>query len=634
MYPIIIFFNRKWKIFSTYNLIILDILRAVAEWAVHNSSTLPTKDEIFSYVESSKAPDATELFSSSERLFPRRNHSKIRKVSKESSASLTTVGTKSSRSKNHIEYSQSHGSMPPNSFNDHELAIRRVTFDNSIKSDEAGSDISSLPEEYGTPDPSMEIPSTPKAQQSKSIASQSWELVTSFKNLVSTPFKVLGFGLGSNSQEAVKSVTKDINFEYKAPTTPTTSNRSTKSDRKVIKNRNVYRTPIRSTGKQTGGNSNRIRSSKVITRGTVTENRMTDLQRELDFKKSQGRERETRDDTNLRRKKPNRNLEDSLNHKTEGTPLIRLNHHASRDEAIFEEWPPNLDPNRPVVELTQASQTLPRGPNGEDVAAMLCSGWLISKHRDSFIRENGRRKLTPAPIRRSLFGPSGASFSTQNQEPNTFNVIKATESTVRDMDDSQKPNNYNQPGRSYGFKYDDDSSSDDEAMVDEKISSQSDSNNSSFYKTNVTPHFSFISGTSNSFSENSNQFKPTHISDTTVRRLPPTPSTPYTPRMPSTLRNVEALSPYSSKLTTPRSEQNNIVSPSHTSGDTSLVLYNHNNELTEFSGNHEDWSYVFDLDPQMMDLDPKVIDAVETLSKNSLPCVELPALVEEFSTST
>ncbi|RKF62234.1 putative gpi-anchored cell surface glycoprotein [Erysiphe neolycopersici] len=611
-----------------------NILRAVAEWAVHNSSTLPTKDEIFTYVESSKAPDATELFSSSDRLFPRRNHSKIRKVSKESSASLTTPRTKSTRSRNDVEHSQNHGSMLPNSYSDHGFSTRRVTFDKSTKTHQAESDSSSFPEEYGNSSPSMETPSTSKAQQPKSIASQSWGLVTSFKNLVSTPFKVLGFGLGSNTQEAVKSVTKDIDFEYKAPTTPITSGRSAKGDRKVINNRNVYRTPIRSTGKHTGRSINRTSNDKLVSRGAVTEKRMADLQRELDFKKSQGRERESRDDTNLRRKKPNRPLEDTTENKFESTPTRQSNHLTSRAEGIFEEWPPNLDSNRPVVELTQAAQILPRGPNGEDVAAMLCSGWLISKHRDSFIRESGRRKLIPAPIKRSIFGSSNVAFSTQNQEPNTYDVIKLTENMVRDTEDSTKPNDSNQPGRSYGFKYDDDSSSDDEAKIDENIPSQSDSKNSNFNKTNVTPQISFSSGTSNSFNDSRNQSKPIQVSDTTVRRLPPTPSTPYTPRLPSTLRNVEALSPYSSKLTTPMSEQNHIASPSRTSGDMSLVLYDHDNTLTESSDNHEDWSYVFDLDPQMMDLDPKVIDAVETLSKNSLPCVELPAVVEELSTST
>ncbi|POS84770.1 hypothetical protein EPUL_003847, partial [Erysiphe pulchra] len=595
-----------------------NILRAVAEWAVHNSSTLPTKDEIFTYVESSKAPDATELFSSSDRLFPRRNHSKIRKVSKESSASLTTARTKYTRSKNEIKHSQNDGPVLPNSYSDHDLATRRVTFDKSIKSNQFGSDISSFPEEYGNPD-LMRTPSTSKAQQPKSIASQSWGLVTSFKNLVSTPFKVLGFGLGSNNQEVIKSVTKDINFEYKASDTPKTSSRSAKSDRKVIKNRNVYRTPIRSTGKQIGRSINRTPNDEAMTRGAVTENRMGDLQRELDFKKSQGRERESRDGTNLRHKKPIRHSGDTAEYKSKGT-LRQSNHLTSRDEGIFEEWPPNLDPNRPVVELTQASQILPRGPNGEDVAAMLCSGWLISKHRDSFIRESGCRKLSPAPLRRTIFESSGELFSTRNQEPITLKRIKTTESTVRDTEDSQKSNNNNQSGRSYGFQYDDDSSSDDETTVDENVSSQLDSKTSNFYKTNVTPHISFSSGTNNSSNDSSIQLKPSEVSDTTVRRLPQTPNTPYTPRMPSTLRNVEALSPYSSKLTTPTSEQNKVVSPSHTFGDMSVVLYDHNNALTENSGNHEDWSYVIDLDPQMMDLDPKVIDAVETLSKNSLPC--------------
>ncbi|KHJ32253.1 putative gpi-anchored cell surface glycoprotein [Erysiphe necator] len=612
-----------------------NILRAVAEWAVHNSSTLPTEDEIFTYVESSKAPDATELFSSSDRLFPRRNHSKIRRVSRERSASLSTVRTKIPKNKNSTQNSQRYGSIPKNSCNDDGTATRRVTFKKSIENHLVESDSSKTPNEHSKPSLNIETPSTTNAQQTKSIASQSWGLVNSFKNLVSTPFKALGFGLGSNTQESLKNVTKDINFEYKPPATPVSSSRSVNSERRATKNRNSYRTPvrtpIRTTGKQSSQGINQAPTDKISSRDVVTEKRMAELQRELDLKKSERRERDSRNDTNRRRKKPTKHFEVTADYKSEvsnGAKLRQLNDQTTKTEDLFEEWPPNLDPNRQAVELAQASQFLPRGPNGEDVTTMLCSGWLISKYRDSFIREVGRRKFTPAPMRKTIFGTSAVSISTRTQNLDNCDLSNTTESKVGD---TKIPNNHNQPGRSYGFQYDDDSSSDEDTTVDKHELSQSDSKGSNVEISNVTPRISMGFEKTNSLNESSNQSKSAQAADTTVRRLPTTPSTPYTPRMPSTLRNVEALSPYSSKLSTPSSEQNNTVSPSHNSEDMSLVLYEHNNNLTEYSDSCEDWSYIFDLDPQMMALDQKIIDAVEILPNDSLPCVELPAVIEELS---
>ncbi|TQS38369.1 hypothetical protein Golomagni_01123 [Golovinomyces magnicellulatus] len=623
----------------------LDILRAVAEWAVHNSSKLPTKDEIFTYIESSKAPDATELFSTTDEIFLRSSPSKMRKVSetnnKLSRSTKSKIAKNNSSLNSRIRDSKSCHSTDKNS------TFSRPTASDSTEAQRVSFISPHNQKEHYEKLSSPETPSNPKTQPAKSIASQSWGLVNTFKNIVTTPFKVLSFGFGFNeNKEAIQDVTRDIDFTFKPSVTQSPNIKTFKKNRPASQKRIKPQTPGRAAEKNKpfslSPDSSIHQDSTYNTTPlwrTVTKKRKYELQHELELKKSKIRERNLIDDTDHRHKRPVVKSKQSQSH------LYQDSHaHTSQSnqktipvENSVEEWPPNLDPNRKVLDLAMASQNLPRGPNGEDVATMLCKGWLISKHRDSFIRETrdfhdislfARKSLllppstTPTQADQSRICDASIGADAKIAEDNLENEIIPHEETTK----------ITQPGRSYGFDYDDDSSSsDDEENSEEKEPSDLDIENSLAKKNNAASSQVKLSNEPYSSPiKNSNNTSSTQLSEKTDNRSSPPLCIPFTPRTSSSLRQSGDLSPHSANSMTSSNQSNHSASPTPVEESQSLTVVTDHDVVYQYADGTSDWSYMCDVDPRMAHFNPGIIDAVESLPKDSFPGVQLPPLIKEL----
>lgn len=613
-----------------------------------NPTVLPTREEALTYVELSKAPDPTELFTVADRPLLRNSSSRIRKESALSNRSNNLVRENFSRNKKGVEGTQNLNSIEEISYPEKDFDARHIVFSNPIKGQQV---------DHGTADniensiPSSTVNSSIQTTQSeKSPPNHGWGLLNAFKSLVSTPFKALGLGFKDND-EAVKEVTKDINFVFKPSATPKPSGRLAIADRVASKYGNIPQTPTRLT---TSSRPNRLQSDHSYryrtpnnqhkARRTVTEKQRSDLRREQDSKKLYEREKESYDDTNRRRKIPLKHVDE--------TPKINFNDITSRPsqtspqrtlpENFVEEWPPNLDPYRSVVGLQQASHELPRGPNGEDVATMLCKGWLISKHRDSFIREIRVPTTTTSNNRRNELestGPQHASIS-RNTDVKMCDMLDNAEiSTKINSKSNYGSSGDSLPGRSYGFQYDDDSSSDEEENDGEEgpdlprnsvsglkntdpFSSGKDRSISTLFK----PKFEINRTTA----EGPNLGEISKLGKTNVKSLSQSIDSPYSPRMPSSLRNVAASSPHTSDKITNLNKPfaNEDLISQKPAQNNSLTLFYGNDSLSQPTETGRDWSFTFRVDPKMAQFNPTIIAAVEALPQDSIASVQLPSFVE------
>ncbi|RKF73799.1 putative gpi-anchored cell surface glycoprotein [Golovinomyces cichoracearum] len=621
-----------------------NILRAVAEWAVHNSSKIPTKDEIFTYVESSKAPDATELFSTTDGMFLRGSPSKMRKVSETSN--ILSKSTKSKIAKNN----SLHNSRICDSKSWHSTDkknLSRPTNSDSIEAQGVSIISPHNPDDHEERLSCPETPSNSKTQPAKTLKSQSWGLVNTFKNIVSTPFKVLSFGFGFNeNNEAVQDVTKDIDFAFKQSVTQSPNIRTLKKNRAVSQNKNRPRMPGRAVEKNKSIylppdpfiHQDSTQNTTPLRR-TVTQKRKFELQHELELKKLKIREKNLIDDTDYRHKRPvlkskhgqSRLYQDShanTSHSGPRTVVVKNN---------VEEWPPNLDPNRKVLDLAMASQKLPRGPNGEDVATMLCKGWLISKYRDSFVREIRDSVDTSSLVTKSYRVPPCSTLIQTDQScvcdaPNGADVKNVEGNLENQIIPQEETIKTTQPGRSYGFDYDDDSSSsDDEENFVEKKPLNSDIKNS-YVKENIvaTSQINLNNGPYSSPNKNSSMTSSTQPLEKIDNRSSPPPFIPSIPHMSSSLRHSGDLSPHSANSTTSSNQSNHAGSPTPVEESKSLTVVTDHDVVYQYADGISDWSYMCDIDPRMAHFNPGIIDAVESLPKDSFPGVQLPPLIKEL----
>ncbi|CCU75560.1 Blumeria graminis specific protein/hypothetical protein [Blumeria hordei DH14] len=609
------------------NSAIIDILRAVAEWALRNPSNLPTSDEIKALLSStiesptsralplSKVSVATPIVNSSfqlKRIKPLKNTPttvKRRAIENQKAAGsppnnislATDFKCESTMGKKHVKFS----SQPEN-----QRIIKNLTTSEAHVA------------ENSTSPSQLETTYTPNQKASNPSLNNGWRIMSTLKNIVASPLKSLGFGFAQD-HESAQSVAKEISFDFIPPVTPTPrEKRQTKVDRAVTERRSRRRKNTQSstlrkhieplTDRPLRHTNASIQSSA---RRVVTEKRRFDLSREQAIKKSLARERESQNDTDHPHKESIKPVDTS-----ECVPKnLTANKTSSTDPTLtasdtMEEWPPNLNPNRAVTDILLAADSLPRGPNGEDVATMLCKGWLISPHRDSYVRHVKEKKavsfLSP---RKTIFGVTTQPIPPEDRS-HSIDEVK----TSRIIDNSLIPvdSTGSQPGRSYGFNYDDESSSDDGDLGNEAEEESSDTlkpssmqmtdkqfGSSQYDKSSSTneANISLPSSASNKFYSNN------------ARKPPPFIGVPYTPRIPSSLRNVEALSPNVSSLSTPSTTNSPLAM---VKGDDSTISHNFGC----------DWSSMYEVDPLMAHFDPQTIKSVEDLPKDSFPPIQLPPL--------
>lgn len=608
---------------------IIDILRAVAEWALRNPSDLPTSDEIKALLSSTKESQTSKALPLSKVSVatPIVNSSfQLKKVKP-----LKSIQTTSNVKRRAVEYRKAAGTQPNNTSLATDVKCestmdkKHVNFSSQsenqriithLTTPEAhASENSTSPSQFGTP-----YTLTQKA--SNTSINNGWRIMSTLKNIVASPLKSLGFGFGQD-QESAQNVAKEISFNFISPITPTPREKRqikverAATERKSRRRKNTQSSALRKHSEPLTDRPLRHinESTQPSARRVVTEKRRLDLSREQAIKKSIAREREAQNDKDHPHKESTKPFESSeyisedlSACKTSATdPNFTTSH-------TMEEWPPNLNTNRAVTDISLAADSLPRGPNGEDVATMLCKGWLISPHRDSFVRHFKEKKAVSfLSSRKTIFGV----ISQPNPLDDPSRTIEEVK-TSQIMDNSLIPVNStgSQPGRSYGFNYDDESSSDDgnfdcEAeeenstalkprstqMIDTQFGSSRYDKAPSRPETNDNPS----SIANNPFQSNNNQ------------KLPPFLGAPYTPRIPSSLRNVEALSPNVSSLST----------PSTTNSPLAVVKGDGSNLSNNFGC---DWSSMYEVDPLMTHFDPQTIKSVEELSKDSFPPIQLPQL--------
>ncbi|SZF04564.1 unnamed protein product [Blumeria hordei] len=604
-----------------------NILRAVAEWALRNPSNLPTSDEIKALLSStiesptsralplSKVSVATPIVNSSfqlKRIKPLKNTPttvKRRAIENQKAAGsppnnislATDFKCESTMGKKHVKFS----SQPEN-----QRIIKNLTTSEAHVA------------ENSTSPSQLETTYTPNQKASNPSLNNGWRIMSTLKNIVASPLKSLGFGFAQD-HESAQSVAKEISFDFIPPVTPTPrEKRQTKVDRAVTERRSRRRKNTQSstlrkhieplTDRPLRHTNASIQSSA---RRVVTEKRRFDLSREQAIKKSLARERESQNDTDHPHKESIKPVDTS-----ECVPKnLTANKTSSTDPTLnasdtMEEWPPNLNPNRAVTDILLAADSLPRGPNGEDVATMLCKGWLISPHRDSYVRHVKEKKavsfLSP---RKTIFGVTTQPIPPEDR---SHSIDEVKTSWIIDNSLIPVDSTGSQPGRSYGFNYDDESSSDDGDLGNEAEEESSDTlkpssmqmtdkqfGSSQYDKSSSTneANINLPSSASNKFYSNN------------ARKPPPFIGVPYTPRIPSSLRNVEALSPNVSSLSTPSTTNSPLAM---VKGDDSTISHNFGC----------DWSSMYEVDPLMAHFDPQTIKSVEDLPKDSFPPIQLPPL--------
>ncbi|KAI0998321.1 hypothetical protein K3495_g9874 [Podosphaera aphanis] len=591
-----------------------NILRAVAEWATQDTSKLPTRDEIVAFLENPRDSDVAEYDSLSPSIANKNTFTEEQVTEKHNAMKDTqgrikgTVGSRKDK-------------LPAN---------RHVAFSTPEEPkifDPDAQNTSEIPDEDSTALSSQMEPLTPKIQQSlKPPTTQGWSFLSTVKNMVASPLKVLGFGF-VDSKENIHNVTKDIEFDFKPPITPTPSERrrvkvnGATTQQRVKRNISTDSTARNLKIPQTDRPiRQRNLDSRSPTRRIFSEKRKVEFLRPKKLDESQTPVLESNKGTNRRRKKPTKRLEvPGLNVETASNQNIK---HVNKR---IEEWPPKLDANRPVVDLMQAAGRLPRGPNGEDVAAMLCKGWLISKHHDSFIREVSEPKTVTFSSKDVTIEPTSSSKRSlkKKQKPNP-----SAKERIKDVTEDQKSSS--PCGRSYGLNYEDDTSSDEE-----KIPELTDLNDSSPSKSSTKevsrldlPETSLVVTASPTPTKNYSltdipkQSSSTQALTHVAQRLPKSFGTPYTPRMPSNLRNVEALSPYLSQLT-PTSSHSKALS---TLDESAMALIRVDIFESPLHRQRFDWMKLNSIDPKLVQFNQQIISVVDDLPDYSFPSLELPIL--------
>lgn len=327
----------------TYILFPLDILRAVAERAMRESPPSLSRDEIITSLGSIKDLDNTKtLGSTKDDPLSTTISGKISRTKKTTQEYTPLVREKKKDIGNDVVKSaQVRNRTTLKSRTERPASTRHVAFHAAEESE-----IRNQAQNSAILSSRIETPTAITQQPSKLPASQGWSLLSTVKNIVASPLKVFGLGFVQN-EENLKNVTKNINFEFNPPITPTPSDRRKvkingaatqhRARRNISRDSTARKLAIPQTDRPI---RQRKLESHSIDRHIDTERRRDEFLYLKKPKKSQTQKNELKESINRRRKKPTKRLEVS-NPKLETL--------SSHDPKIFdkqiEEWPKNLDPS-------------------------------------------------------------------------------------------------------------------------------------------------------------------------------------------------------------------------------------------------------------------------------------------------